>query len=405
MRRAPRSSLLLAALLAAAPVHAAPPSKEATTRQQLQQAEKARAAALAAQEAAKARAVAAATKGKRLAIQRDAALAQLRAAEAATLIAADRMSQLDAQRKAAAVRLAKRAEAIRPLLPLMERLSLYPAETLLAVPAGTEDRLRGVMVLQGLAHQLQRQAAALRQDQVSLRQATQAVQAQLPRLKAARAAQQKAAQRLDAQLAQSQATQQQARDEAAAAARRAAALAGKAKTLRAMLARLKQQRRAEKAALAHPTGPGTLAGAKRGKGQLIAPVEGTVVRAWGDTTEAGPAIGISYVAAPKARVVSPCTGRVDFADPFRSYGLLMIVDCGGGYHAVLAGFGRLEHPGGAGGEGGAAGRGDAGLAAGHHDPAEAVCRAAARRQAGEPGAVAQSVRIRRRAVATSGDLS
>ena len=31
-----------------------------------------------------------------------------------------------------------------------------------------------------------------------------------------------------------------------------------------------------------------------------------------------------------------------FAEPFRSYGLLLIVDCGGGYHIVLAGFDRLD---------------------------------------------------------------
>jgi septal ring factor EnvC (AmiA/AmiB activator) len=41
-------------------------------------------------------------------------------------------------------------------------------------------------------------------------------------------------------------------------------------------------------------------------------------------------------------VVSPCAGRIVFANAFRSYGLLLIVDCGGGYHAVLAGFDRLD---------------------------------------------------------------
>ena len=45
---------------------------------------------------------------------------------------------------------------------------------------------------------------------------------------------------------------------------------------------------------------------------------------------------------PGARVVSPCTGRVVFASPFRSYGLLLIVDCGGGWHAVLAGLERFD---------------------------------------------------------------
>jgi septal ring factor EnvC (AmiA/AmiB activator) len=37
-----------------------------------------------------------------------------------------------------------------------------------------------------------------------------------------------------------------------------------------------------------------------------------------------------------------CGGRVGFAAPFRSYGLLVIVDRGGGYHAVMAGFQKLD---------------------------------------------------------------
>jgi septal ring factor EnvC (AmiA/AmiB activator) len=33
---------------------------------------------------------------------------------------------------------------------------------------------------------------------------------------------------------------------------------------------------------------------------------------------------------------------VVFGSPFRSYGLLLIVDCGGGYDFVLAGLDRLD---------------------------------------------------------------
>ena len=40
-----------------------------------------------------------------------------------------------------------RAESMQPLLPLIERLSLFPAETLLAIPARPEETLRGVLVL------------------------------------------------------------------------------------------------------------------------------------------------------------------------------------------------------------------------------------------------------------------
>ncbi len=67
-----------------------------------------------------------------------------------------------------------------------------------------------------------------------------------------------------------------------------------------------------------------------------------MVRGFGEPSDAGPASGVSYQAAPSARVVSPCGGRVVFAGPFRSFGQLLIVDCGGGYHFVLSGFERLD---------------------------------------------------------------
>ena len=31
-----------------------------------------------------------------------------------------------------------------------------------------------------------------------------------------------------------------------------------------------------------------------------------------------------------------------YREPFRSYGLLLIIDCGGGYHVVMSGFDRLD---------------------------------------------------------------
>jgi murein hydrolase activator len=96
------------------------------------------------------------------------------------------------------------------------------------------------------------------------------------------------------------------------------------------------------AALETPIGAGAVAAGKQPRGQLAIPVAGTIVRSWGQPTEGGPATGVSYHAPPSARVVAPCGGRVVFAAPFRSYGLLLIVDCGAGYHVVLAGLDRLD---------------------------------------------------------------
>lgn len=361
MRRAQRSSilLLLASLVVAA--HAPRPTKEETTRREMERAEQARAAERAAQQQAATRAAAAAAEAQRLAEGRLAAVARLRRAEAATSEVAARMDTLGLQQRKAQAALAARAETMQPLLPVIERLSLFPAETLLAVPAQAEDTLRGVLVLRGLASEAAREALALRRDQDRLAAATRALGAEMPHLAAAEARQKAEAAALDQQIVTAQAQQRQAEGEAAAAAERAAAQAAHAETLRGMLADLdaahqaERERAREQAATAdrHRRTDEAVAARQREaaldqvsaaqpRGQLAAPVEGAIVRSWGDATEAGPAIGISYRAAPAARVVSPCTGRIAYSAPFRSYGLLLIVSCGGGYHAVLAGFERLD---------------------------------------------------------------
>jgi murein hydrolase activator len=361
------SFLALIALLTVA-AQPARPTKEDIARQQMEQAEKARAAEQAAQQAATARAIAAAAEAQRLAADRIAAAEKLRAAEAATADAADKVDRLAARQRQARASLDARAETMQPLLPVIERLSLFPAETLLAIPGQPEDTLRGVLVLRGLARQLGEDAVALRREQARLVDATAAVQAEVPKLAAAQAQQQQQAAALERQFASAQASQHEAESEATEAARRAADNAAQADSLRGMLATLDSERRAaaaqaredaaraerqkqagqasaareRQAELERPAGAGTIASTAQPRGQLTAPVAGKIVRSWGDATAGGPASGISYQAPPEARVVSICSGHVAFAAPFRSYGLLLIVDCGGGYHAVLAGFDKLD---------------------------------------------------------------
>jgi septal ring factor EnvC (AmiA/AmiB activator) len=368
MRRALRSSLLFLCLASAA---AAPPARQPdadATRQQMRDAERAHAAELSAQKQAAARAAAAAETERRLATERVAAAQRLRQAENATAAAAQRMDELARRKQESEARLAARAADLAPLLPLVERLSLYPAETLLALPADPETALSGVLVLRGLTQQLERDATAIRREQATLEATLRAMAAEAPRLAAAQSAQAAQADELDRQIAATEAGRREATSEADAAQHRAADLAAKAESLRAVIAAIEAERRAAEAqaraeaalaekqkhsaqaeaarrrqeALARPTGAGTIAPAARPHGQLTAPVAGRIVRGWGEPTDAGPATGITYQAPPAARIVSPCGGRVVFGAPFRSFGLLMIVDCGGGYHAVLAGLERLD---------------------------------------------------------------
>jgi len=78
------------------------------------------------------------------------------------------------------------------------------------------------------------------------------------------------------------------------------------------------------------------------KGRLPLPVNGTKVREFGASDGAGSnEKGISIATRPGAQVTAPCDGWVVYAAPYRSYGQLLILNVGGGYHVLLAGMERI----------------------------------------------------------------
>ncbi len=348
----------LAGVLAFATLLAA--AAPAPTQRQLRESERARTALLQAQHDAGARAEAAQAEEIRLAHERVDAAARLRGTEAATAEAASGVADLAARRREAEARLTERATELAPLLPLAERLSLYPAETLLAVPLSMEDAVRGVLVLRGMTHAIEADAAEVRAEQSEIAALQRRIDAELPRLAAAEAAQAQQAGLLDRRIAATRDSRRVAEDAGADAARRAATEASHADSLRAAIARIEVETRAtdaraaevraraealalshpRHAALARPAAPEAIPATARGA--MTSPVSGSVVHGFGEATDSGLATGISYQASPAARVVSPCGGRVVFAQPFRSFGQLIIVDCGGGDHIVLSGLDRLD---------------------------------------------------------------
>ena len=316
----------------------------------LQDVERQRAAEQAAQQEAAARAAAAQAEAERLAAQRQDTLARLRAAEAESESAAQRVAELSARQRDAQARLDARMQEIGPLLPLIERLSLYPSETLLAVPLPPEQAVRGVLVMRGIARQLEQAVAAVKAEQAELARLQKQFAQDMPVLAAASARQAALAGTLDQQIRAAQERRESAEDAADAAAKRAAAAAAQAADIRAAIAKLETERRAaeakarQAAARARQPEPPDPVGKGPGSpsGQWPAPLPGPVARGFGEATAAGPASGLTWQVSGAERVVAPCGGRVVFGAPFRSFGLLLILDCGGGYHFVLSGFERLD---------------------------------------------------------------
>ena len=79
------------------------------------------------------------------------------------------------------------------------------------------------------------------------------------------------------------------------------------------------------------------------KGLFAMPVNGSKIRDFGGSDGVGGVEkGISLATRPGSQVTTPCDGWVVYAGPFRSYGQLLILNAGGGYHVLIAGMERIS---------------------------------------------------------------
>ncbi|MDQ2705353.1 MAG: peptidoglycan DD-metalloendopeptidase family protein, partial [Pseudomonadota bacterium] len=143
--------------------------------------------------------------------------------------------------------------------------------------------------------------------------------------------------------------------------KRSEELAGRAKSLKGLIAALekeaaeaekarlaeaeRQKRQDELAALPVPEANQLTAAApfQSLKGQLALPVTGRFGRRFGDKDGNGGVMQGDTVATQSGSIVTaPSDGSVLYAGPFRSYGQLLILNAGGGYHVVLAGMSRIS---------------------------------------------------------------
>lgn len=147
--------------------------------------------------------------------------------------------------------------------------------------------------------------------------------------------------------------------------RRAATLAEKATSLRDLIARMESENATAAAASAQAEKAAAIARGETGgrparslgsidrlapavafvqaKGLLPLPANGRLTTAFGENDGlGGTAQGISIATRPSAQVSSPSDGWVVYAGPFRSYGQLLIINAGDGYHVLLAGMERID---------------------------------------------------------------
>lgn len=328
-------------------------------------------------EAAQAIAVQSAAKASALSAATVSATAQLQTTEQQVADLDSRIGDLRKEQASLKDALREDAKALAPVLPLAERLSLYPSDTLLAAPVPQGEAVTGFLVLRGLSRGLERQAEDMRARQEKLTALDADLTAKLARLGQLQEAQSHQRDQVRQQALKARVAQQQANAAARAAAaqlqnatQRASSLQDAVSRLEALqsgaeaalqkeiasaekahqaardeAARRRAQERADAArrkmaAMATAAGPGLSDHPPAGGGTR--PVVGSLISTWGSATESGPATGMTYRTAPGASVRTPCSGRVDFAGPFRTYGQMVILNCGQHYRFVMAGFSALD---------------------------------------------------------------
>ncbi len=81
----------------------------------------------------------------------------------------------------------------------------------------------------------------------------------------------------------------------------------------------------------------------KARGRLPLPASGRTVLNFGEKTQyGGNSKGMVLETRSGAQITSPCDGWVVYAGEFRSYGQLLIINAGGGYHILLAGLSRID---------------------------------------------------------------
>ncbi|MDP2294904.1 MAG: peptidoglycan DD-metalloendopeptidase family protein [Pseudolabrys sp.] len=283
---------------------------------------------------------------------------RLRSTEAAVEATQVRLQPLDDNERALRASLDSRRAVIAEVLAALQRIGHRPPPALIASPEDALQAVRTAMVLGAVLPDMRHKVDALATDLAGLLVVRKSIAAERERLKTEVATLDNERSRMAALIEERQ--KQQTEREAALAAEKAKAgdLARQVDNLKDLIGKLEAAldpavrdareaaRTDSRPALSAYRDPGRLAPAVAFasiRGQLPMPVNGVKLKAFGAPDgNGGVEKGISIATRAGAQVTAPADGWVVYAGAFRSYGQLLILNAGGGYHVLLAGMDRIS---------------------------------------------------------------
>jgi septal ring factor EnvC (AmiA/AmiB activator) len=290
--------------------------------------------------------------------------AQVRDVETRIGDAEARLRPLDSREQQIRGSLDSRRSEIVEVLAALQRAGRRTPPALLVRPEDALQSLRTAMLLGSVVPELRTRAEKLAGDLTELVGLRNTIATERDHLAADRDKLRDDQTRLAALVDERQRQQSSIEKDMAAEGARAIALSRQVDSLQGLIAKMEQDLNsaAKAAATASLQGaPASLNGKPNlgalkdpartspavafasAKGLFMMPVNGVKIRDFGGSDGAGGVEkGISLAAKAGAQVTTPCDGWVVYAGPFRSYGQLLILNAGGGYHVLIAGMERIS---------------------------------------------------------------
>ncbi|ESX76728.1 MULTISPECIES: murein hydrolase activator EnvC [unclassified Mesorhizobium] len=283
-----------------------------------------------------------------------------------------KLEGLKAQEQKIRASLAARRDVLAEVLGALQRMGLNPPPAILVKPEDALSSVRSAILLGAVVPELRQQTDMLLADLKEQSRVTASIEAERARLTAAVGEQAAEKRRLGMLLEAKQKLAADTQTALAAEKQRSATLAAKAGSLKELIASLEADR-ARKAADAAKAAEQKTVDADKGpasapaptelaslpvpesnrltaaapfsalQGQIALPVTGRIKRRFGANDGNGAVMLGDMVATQSGAIVTaPADGNVLYAGPFRSYGQLLILNAGDGYHVVLAGMSRIS---------------------------------------------------------------
>ena len=295
-----------------------------------------------------------------------------RALEAEIATSETRLETLSNEEAALKASLNEERDVLADVLAALQRMGRDPPPALLVAPGDALDSVRSAILLNGVVPEMRARMETVLADLRSLQSVKAEQQAARDALAGDLDSLAEESQRMDLLIAENEKAGATSSEALEAERRQAEVLAARATDLNGLIASLEteitsarnaallarqeaekrqqmseaQRNEARLRALSSAPDKNRIAPAypfSDLKARLHLPVAGDILRRYGDPDGTGhDATGITVAARPGALVTAPADATVVYAGRFRSYGEMVILNVGDGYHIVMTGMDDLK---------------------------------------------------------------